>query len=396
MNICRHSLIFGLSYALDIAGNNNLSHSKSVAYISVMIGRRLDMAENKILHLYYIALLHDIGMGLTYQMKPHCIDGERMLKNLPLPNYVAKSVLYHHEYSDGSGLFGLSGNDIPREAQIVCLASDFDDAFGMFDEVYCRNLFTRVRAWLDTNRHRYSRDVADAFSQLIEREHFLLDYFNQETKYHLSRTLVVNDLVRYSYGDIEKYARCFSDVIDRRSSFTYTHSHGIAKLARIASSGLGYSVDIQNQMYIAGLLHDIGKLCISPDILHKPGPLTLEERFEMNKHPYYTRKILEQIEGFEDIVNYAANHHEKIDGSGYPYHLQGQSLGELCRLMAICDVYQALTEQRPYRKPLLPEEVWGIIDEMVDKQHLDKALVEKVKPLFNYSNMPLKQYQASG
>jgi HD-GYP domain-containing protein (c-di-GMP phosphodiesterase class II) len=136
-------------------------------------------------------------------------------------------------------------------------------------------------------------------------------------------------------------------------------------------------------MYIAGLLHDVGKLHISTDILHKNGSLSPEERFEINKHTYYTRKILEQIKGFEEIVDAAANHHEKLDGTGYPYHKAGSQIGELERVMSICDVYRALTEERPYREALPSEKVWGIIDNMAENNHLDKSLVEKIKQIFD-------------
>jgi putative nucleotidyltransferase with HDIG domain len=382
MNVGRHSLIFGLSYALDIAGKNNLSHSKSTAYIAVQIGRELGFSEEAELELYYSALLHDIGLGITYDMEQHCIDGERMLQNLPLPTDIARIVYCHHEYIDGSGQFGMTGDSVPLTAQIVGFASDFDDLFGKSVELFDSNLYSVVCEWLDRNAHLYRSEIREAFRQLIQREYFLLDYFNHETKYKISDKITVNDEVYYDYDDVVKYALCFADIIDRRSPFTYTHSHGIAGLAQKATASLGYDEITQNKMYIAGLLHDIGKLHVSIDILHKNGKLSPEERFEINKHTYFTRKILEQIEGFEDIVEYASNHHERLDGTGYPYRMPGERLSELERVMAVCDVYQALTEERPYRDRMPTEKAWGIIDEMAANKHLDTVLVEKLKRVF--------------
>jgi putative nucleotidyltransferase with HDIG domain len=367
---------------LDIVGKNNLSHSKSTAYLAVIIGRELGLDEDEILKIYYAALLHDIGLGNTYEMIPHCTAGREILGKLPLPGGIAEGVYYHHEFFDGSGLFGLSGGNIPGISRIICFASAFDDAFGKLADGFDIHLFLRIKAWLDENRALFSPEIAGAFESLIGRECFLLDYFNHETKYTLSGKMVVGDDVSYEYEDIVKFAVCFADVIDRRSPFTYTHSRGIAGLARKAAARLGYDGETQNKMYIAGLLHDIGKLYISPDILHKNGKLTPEERFEINKHPYYTRKILEQVRGFEDIVAYAANHHEKIDGTGYPYRKPGAQLSELEKVMAICDVYQALTEERPYRAKLPEEKVWEIIFDMTEKGHLDKALADKTKRIF--------------
>ena len=142
---------------------------------------------------------------------------------------------------------------------------------------------------------------------------------------------------------------------------------------------LGYDIEIQQEMYIAALLHDIGKVAISNDIIDKKGLLTDEERFEINKHTYYTRWILERIKGFENITNYASNHHEKLNGNGYPFHLVEDEISELDRVMAICDIYEALTEDRPYRNKMPIEKVWSIIDEMVDNNELDGKLVEKIK-----------------
>ncbi|MCL2083743.1 MAG: HD domain-containing protein [Oscillospiraceae bacterium] len=383
MNISRHSLIFGLSYALDIAGKNNLSHSKSTAYIAVSIGGRLGLDRASILNLYYTALLHDIGLSNSYEMVQHCVDGQKMLSKLPLPETIARDVYYHHEFYDGSGIFGLSGHDIPKNAHIICFASEFDDKFGKLSDEFGRSLFLDVRGWLDARKQRFSGDITDAFASLIKQEAFLLDYFNHETKYTLSSKLVVGDDVYYGYDDVVKFAHCFADIIDCKSPFTHTHSHGIAELARKAAAHLGYDRETQDKMYIAGLLHDIGKLDVSPGILHKNGGLTEDERFEINKHTYYTRKILEQIDGFEDIVNYAANHHERLDGMGYPYLILGEKLSGLERVMAICDVYQALTEERPYRGKLPPERVWSIIDGMAENRHLDALLVSSLKQVFD-------------
>jgi len=402
MYVSRHSLIFGLSYALDILGKNNLSHSKSTAYLSVLVAREIGLGEpgklgelgelgkDADIVIYYAALLHDIGISDEFifkqkyiaDMKRHCVIGEKMLGKLPLPEVIPGIVLYHHEYYDGSGAFGLSGDAIPLGAQIICLASAFDDKFGK-TESFDRALILEVYAWLDQKRAWFSEEVVGAFNRLINREYFLLDYFNHETKYVLSDKIIVNDDVCYCCEDIEKFALCFAEIIDHRSHFTFNHSTGIANLAQKAAVHLGHDVKTQKKMYVAGLLHDIGKLHVSTDILHKNGKLTPEERFEINKHTYFTRKILEQIQGFEDIVDIAANHHEKLDGTGYPYHIMGDKLSELERVMSICDVYQALTEDRPYRATLPPEKVWAIIDGMAERQHLDKSLVERLKQVFN-------------
>jgi putative nucleotidyltransferase with HDIG domain len=339
--------------------------------------------------IYYAALLHDIGISdehikqeqYIHEMKRHCVLGTDMLKKLPLPEEIVQYVLYHHEYYNGRGPFGLSGEAIPKGAQIISLASAFDDLFGKVNE-FNREVILQIHHWLDTNQVLFSQELIDAFRSLVGIERFLLDYFNHETKYELSNKIIVNVEVCYNGDDITKFALCFAAIIDQRSPFTFRHSTGIAELSRKAAVYLEYDSLTQEKMYIAGLLHDIGKLHVSTDILHKNSALTPDERFEINKHTYYTRKILEQIEGFEEITDIAANHHEKLDGTGYPNRLSGEHLTELERVLAVCDVYQALTEERPYRENLPPEQVWRIIDDMTEQLHLDKRLVEKLKLAF--------------
>ena len=391
MKISRNSLILGLSYALDIFGMANCSHSKSTAYLSVMVARELGYSPEKTQDVYYAALLHDIGLGCyesekfyVYEIdiKKHCDVGAKMLSDLPLPACIAESVLYHHEFIDGSGPYGLKDSEIPRDAKIVALTDAFDDVFSRVEGPFNRKLFLEIKSWLHNTRSLYASDVTSAFERLSDKEFFLLDYFNKETKYTLTQSMQIEDDSYYGTDDVEAFARCFAEVIDQRSPFTYKHSTGIANLARKAVTELGYSEEVRSKMFIAGLLHDIGKMHVSAEILHKPGPLSPDERFEMNKHTYYTRKILEQIEGLGDIVDIAANHHERIDGGGYPFKKKGHEISELDRIMSICDVYQALTEERPYRKSLPKEKVWEIISGMADRKQLDKGLVEKMKMVF--------------
>lgn len=379
MKINERSLIEGLSYALDVAEKNYFSHAKHVAYTSFMVAKELKLPKEQQKDIYYAALLHDIGASNSSSRKEHCIVGRNIIENLPVKKIISEYVFYHHEHVDGTGPFQLKGEEIALPAQIICLADLFDTSFRDLKTLNSA-AFNKMRDWINANQELFYPELMTAFQELIEREYFLLDYFNYKFNNILSRRIEIQE----NYLDLEnikEFALAFSKIIDRRSPFTYRHSVGIADLVSKITKKLGYDCEVQNKMYIAALLHDIGKLAVPNEIIDKNGKLNEQERYEINKHTYYTRWILEQIDGFEDITEFASNHHEKLNGHGYPLHLYGDQIGELDRIMAICDIYQALTEERPYRKQMPIEKVWAIIDEMVDSNHLDGVLVSKIKTI---------------
>ncbi len=330
-------------------------------------------------------MLHDIGAKQAYSIETHdtnlvarhCTEGRDIMLELPLKRVLADYIYYHHEYYDGAGPFKKVGTEIPLQSQIICLANAFDLRFG---EVYNFDFDTMetILKWTDENKKHYYPIIIEAFRRLIDKEVILLDYFNHEFNTIINSKIDVNG-VELCFEDIKAYANTLSKIIDNRSPFTYRHSIGIAGLASKITSSLGYDEETTNKMYIAALLHDIGKLAISNDIIDKPGKLDCEERFEINKHTYFTRWILKQIDGFEEITEYASNHHEKLTGNGYPQQLKAHEIGELERIMTICDIIQALTEERPYRETMPIEKVWSIVDSMVDGGELDGSLVEKIK-----------------
>jgi len=145
----------------------------------------------------------------------------------------------------------------------------------------------------------------------------------------------------------------------------------------------GYDEIMKTKLIIAADLHDIGKLAISNDIIDKPGPLNEEEMTKVKKHTYYTRMSLQHIEGFEDINEWASNHHEKLDGTGYPYGFKADRLDFNSRLMACLDVYQALKEERPYRKELSHEKSVGILRAMAENGGVDHNIVNDINEVFS-------------
>jgi putative nucleotidyltransferase with HDIG domain len=151
---------------------------------------------------------------------------------------------------------------------------------------------------------------------------------------------------------LDGVCRAFADIIDAKSPFTFGHSVRVADVAREVARQCGLDAGEQRHIYRAGLLHDIGKLGVSSAILDKDGPLTHDERTAMERHPRYTLEILQRVGAFRSFAWTAALHHEKLDGSGYPFHLPGAALDLPSRILVVSDMYDALTSDRPYRRGL--------------------------------------------
>ncbi len=161
------------------------------------------------------------------------------------------------------------------------------------------------------------------------------------------------------------------------------HSMGIAQKAIRMAKYYNYDDETTMKLYFAAAVHDIGKLVIDRDVLEKPDKLTESEHIYMQNHAYYTYDILKDIRGFEDIVSWASSHHEKLNGKGYPFGKTAEELGFNERLMACLDIYQALTEERPYKEGYEHEKVIQIMTNMANNNYIDGSIVDDINKVFS-------------
>ena len=145
---------------------------------------------------------------------------------------------------------------------------------------------------------------------------------------------------------------------------------------------MGLEQKTSEKMYLAGALHDIGKVAVGNEILEKPGRLTDEEFTIMKHHAAYTYYILSEIDDFEELRDWAAFHHERLDGTGYPFGKTAAELNTQERMMACIDIYQALTESRPYKQGMSHEKACEILWDMAKKGWLDETIVKQVEDCF--------------
>ncbi|QIJ81442.1 HD domain-containing protein [Methylobacterium sp. NI91] len=174
--------------------------------------------------------------------------------------------------------------------------------------------------------------------------------------------------------------RAWLDLVWRHDIQVYQHSLSVAGFAAAFAAELGFSRSDRQRLAKAALLHDVGKALIPQAILNKPGPLTVEEMAVMRTHAALGADLLAREATFgSDILDVVRYHHERLDGSGYPEDLRGAQIGDLVRLVAICDVHSALTERRVYRPPLSAAEAAAIMDAQAGQ--LDPDLLRVYRPI---------------
>jgi len=137
--------------------------------------------------------------------------------------------------------------------------------------------------------------------------------------------------------------------LDARDQYTAGHSAAVAIYSRDIARRMGLSDEEQEKAYLCGLVHDIGKIGLPAGLLEKEGPLTLEERRQMQEHSAIGERILMRVDTYADIAKIVRFHHERVDGEGYPDRLDSDEIPLLSRIVAVADAYNAMTSKRPYR-----------------------------------------------
>jgi putative nucleotidyltransferase with HDIG domain len=302
-------------------------------------------------------------------VEARCDRGAEIARMLFLSEETAAGIRSLDEHWDGGGLpDGLHGQEIPLCARIALLAQTVEVFHTSGGVSAARGIAQRRRArWFDPT-------LVDAFLSFCDDR----DFWAQLESPDVSRWEPPDHAIAVDEARLDRIAEAFARVIDAKSPFTARHSERVAEIADGIASVLGFEAEERVTLRRAALLHDIGKLAISNRILDKPGKLTAEEFLEIQSHPVHTRNILERAPCFVPLADLAANHHERLDGSGYPRSLSAQQLDLAMRVLAVADVYEALTADRPYRPPLALAEALEIIDRDVP-QRLDPEVRDALK-----------------
>lgn len=412
-------VVGALSFALDITEGQPVGHSLRCCWIGMHVGIKLGLPEAELSDLYYTLLLKDIGCSsnaaricrlyladdLSFKnaykvvdnklpeilrfllantarksgfverlqtmvhiarnggeiakelIETRCQRGAEIARSMRFSEAVAQGILDLDEHWDGTGQpLGLAGAYISRFGQIALLAQ-------VADVFFMRGGAEAARAEIAERAGRWFDPALVACFEALQGE---ADFWSQLLANDLPEKVIDLEpraLARAVDEDyLDDIAAGFAQVVDAKSPFTAGHSDRVALFADLVAEELGYDAERRRWLKRAALLHDIGKLGVSNAVLDKNGKPDEAEWAEIKRHPELGRVILSKIATFRDMARIAGDHHERLDGRGYPHGIAGEAIDLDTRIVTVADIFDALTADRPYRKAMPVSTAFAIME----------------------------------
>lgn len=421
-NIHLAEIVGALSYALDITEGQPAGHSIRCCWIGMHIGRRLGLADAALSDLYYTLLLKDVGCSsnaarlcqlylandlqfksdykFIYHTLPQllgfilshtgmkenlaerfraiihiarnggeisrelietrCTRGAEIARQMRFSETVARGILDLDEHWNGKGQpLRLAGEAIALGARIALLAQVIDVFFKSGGpRAAMREIRQRKGDWFDPA-------LVDLFEHIAGDPDFWVGLGSADIEARVLALEPVQHVATLDDDYLDDIAAGFAKVVDSKSPYTSGHSDRVALFSDMIAEAMGLSPDSRRWLKRAALLHDIGKLGVSNQVLDKPGRLDNAEFDEVKRHPVLGETILSRIAAFADMARVAATHHEKLDGTGYPRGLAAPDLPLETRIVTTADIFDALTADRPYRAAMPVAKAFEIMSGMV-------------------------------
>lgn len=378
MNTTLKGLIISFTKSVDLYNYLLKNHHRRTAIVAYSIGKEMGLTKKELSDLVIAASLHDIG-ALTVKERdelihmdvenpmPHARIGYYMLESFELFGNISRIVYYHHWSYENDQNWIREVGKVPIQSYIIHVADRIEILIDAGQPILLQKnkIIETIDSYKDTLFHP---EVVEAFERVSKKDKFWLDIDNMELNTLLEEAISDSFAVELTLEMIEEFAFTISKIIDTRSEFTISHSFGVSEVAYKIAELLGYDEVKKRKIRVAGLLHDIGKIAIPTSIIEKKGSLDVDERIEVQTHAYYSFLILSNIKGLDEICEWACNHHENHDGSGYPMNLF-EGLTEEMDVIAYADIYTALSEDRPYRASLSTEKILEILGSEFTEKH---------------------------
>ena len=380
--------------ALDYVGVDDKSHGRRVGLMCHRVAHFLGW-NRELRHFMLIAgMIHDCGVSSTATHQKlvdelewqgaegHCVRGADFLEGFRPFALYAMTCRYHH--TRWTALPSDLSTTEREFTNLVFLMDRFDVVLaGFLINRPAHEVFRSRKQLVDTLLpHRgtlFAPHLFDAMCEALAKDSFFIELEEEFLDAAIFETLSYWDhSTVLGFDDILALGEMISQIVDAKSHFTHYHSLRVADLAYALAGLMGFNMDRRQTLRLTGLLHDIGKLRTPDAILEKPGALLPEERDLMLRHPLDSKLVLSALFPGTPIARWASQHHEKLNGTGYPFGWSGEQIDVETRVLTICDIFQALCQERPYRGRLPADDVVGIMDKMVAAGELDPAVFRLV------------------
>ncbi len=421
-NIHLAEIVGALSYALDITEGQPEGHSLRCCWIGMHIGRALGLGDAALSDLYYTLLLKDVGCSSNaarlcqlylandlefksdYKFIDHtlpqllafilshtgmkeslserfravvnivrnggeisrelietrCHRGADIARQMRFSETVAQGILDLDEHWNGKGQpVGLAGESISLGARIALLSQVIDVFYkSAGPRAAMREVRQRKGIWFDPH-------LVEIFEEIAADPDFWVGLGAGDIELRVLSLEPVQRVITVDDDYLDDVAAAFAKVVDSKSPFTSGHSDRVALFTDMIAEVMSLPADRRRWLKRAALLHDIGKLGVSNQVLDKPGKLDEAEFAEIKRHPELGERILSRIAAFAELAQIAATHHEKLDGTGYPRRLTADRLPLETRIVTTADIFDALTADRPYRPAMPVAKAFAIMTDMV-------------------------------
>lgn len=384
-----------LLFALRLVSPVIAGHHHQVAYISQRLCERLGFDGEETFWITLAAALHDIGaVSLeesisdlrfeTEYIHDHSLVGALFLEHFVPLNNIAPLIRHHHFCWHPEGNAAAQEADVPAGSHIIHLADRVAVMINEHEEVLSQR--HKILDYIKTKRGTlFHPQYVDALLEISVAEYFWLDIVSASASDVCERLFELKDVDLFE-EELLSWTKFLSRIVDFRSPLNAKHSSGVAASASALARIARFSEQECHMMLMAGYVHDLGKLAIPTAILEKDGPLNEYERAVIKGHPYYTYRILQHVKEFGPMVQWAAFHHERLDGSGYPFRIPESRLPLGAQIMAVADIFTALHEERTYRPAMERKESLDIMYQMAKERAINGDLVQLLEQNYDQIN----------
>ena len=373
-----------ISNMLKMQNAKLLDHGSRVGYLVAKMLEAKGLSEKEVLEGYLIGLLHDVGAYKTEEIDKliqfetknvceHSIYGYLILELSEIMADKAEIILHHH--TPWNKINGLSA-DKKELANLIFLADRV--------EIYVRSKQEPIDIEMLKKHQFYSDENLELF-------------IKADQKYDLQKRLMdgsfINDTEKYLYraefskDELKKWIRMAALLIDFRSESTVTHTITMVSASVAIAKKMGLSRQQLDEVYTGAYIHDLGKIAIPLEILEKPGKLTFDEMEVMKTHILLTGNIIRGHVS-DNVYKIAMRHHEKVNGRGYPYGIEDEEMTLAEKIVAVADIYSALSGKRSYKDKFDKEKIISIMEQLAEQSHNDKdviqVLVDNFDEISNY------------